>query len=242
VRKPIHRIAAGGLLCAAGVLLSGVANAAASPPDFSGFWEVRGELPQAQPAELTAKAKVEVARLREQRTKESGAVAPEARWCRRLGLPFFMSSSPPIDIVQGKDEIAIMGEQMSDPQHVYMDGRKFPDKDVFDFQANGFSVGHFEGETLVVETRYFATDWGQPFISGGAYKTNDTVLVERFKMLEGGSKMEVNFTWTDPSVFVKPHSYTFTYYRSEPGTYALEMRCDAADPSISARLVGEPAQ
>ena len=52
--------------------------------------------------------------------------------------------------------------------------------------------------------------------------------------------MTVTYTWDDPAIYVKPHSYRYTLDRA-PGdpAYALEEWCDASDPiekqSMSAR-------
>jgi hypothetical protein len=209
--------------------------------DFSGFWELRGELPQPPPGKVTPEAKAHVAELQAKRFAETGAISPDGRWCRRLGVPFIMGSSPPLDMVQNKDGLAIMAEQTSSARHIYLDGRQFPDQEVFDETSNGFSIGHFEGDALVVETRYFSPVRGAPFIPGGGYKTSDTRLTERMRLHDGGERMTIEFTWTDPKVFSEPHSYAFTYYRSPPGTYALEGWCDASDPA-SAGLAAEPEQ
>ena len=31
----------------------------------------------------------------------------------------------------------------------------------------------------------------------------------------------MTFTWDDPTIYLKPHTYELTYYKSEPGTYAF---------------------
>ena len=65
-------------------------------------------------------------------------------------------------------------------------------------------------------------------------------LVERFQLLEGGRKLSVTFTWDDPSIYLKPHTYELTYYRSEPETYAFEEYCHADDPAQGGSIVVPP--
>jgi hypothetical protein len=204
--------------------------------DLSGFWELRDELPNPPPGKVTPEAQAHVAQLR----RDRGPFAPEVRFCRFIGLPFFMGMSPPIDIVQGKREVVVMGETLSAPQHIYIDGRGFPDPAIFDPTSNGFSIGHYEGETLVAETRGFSETSGNPFIPGGGYKTTDTRLIERFKLIDGGRKLSVTFTWIDPKVFVEPNTYEFVYWRSEPGAYAQEFFCDSQDPAFGESVKEQP--
>jgi hypothetical protein len=208
----------------------------AKPPDISGFWELREELPQVPRGSVTAEAAAHAQELQ----KARGVFSPEVRWCRYIGVPFFYGMSPPISIVQGEREVVISGETLSAPQHVYLN-RNFPDMEIFDPTSNGFSVGHYEGDTLVVETRGFSEVSGNPWIPGGGYKTYDTRLTQRFKLIENGEKLSVTFTWVDPKVFAGPHTYEFVYFRSPPGTYAQEFSCDASDPAFGAGVV-EPKQ
>jgi hypothetical protein len=205
--------------------------------DISGFWELRDELPSPPPAKVTPEAKAHVEKLR----RDRGPVAPEVRWCRYIGLPFFMGMSPPIDIVQDRREVVVMGETLSAPQHIYLDRTTWPDPDAYEPTSNGFSIGRYDGDSLVAETRGFSETSGNPYIPGGGYKTKDTRLIERFRPIDGGSKLEVTFTWIDPAVFTEPNTYTFTYFRSDPSAYAQEFICDAQDPAMG-ETTKEPDQ
>ena len=59
-------------------------------------------------------------------------------------------------------------------------------------------------------------------------------------MLDGGKKLSVTFTWSDPTFYVKPHTYELQYHRSDPGTYAFEEYCHADDPKQSGSVVAPP--
>lgn len=209
----------------------------ATVPDVSGFWELRDVLPEIPEGKLTPEGREQAAKIRRSRPLAS----PEVRWCRYIGVPFFYGMSPPIDIVQGKNEVVIMGETLSAPQHVYLNRKSFPDPERFETTSNGFSIGHYEGDTLVVETRGFSEVSGNPYVPGGGYKTEQMRLTQRIRTIENGRKLQITFTWVDPKVFVGPHTYTFTYFRSDPDAYAQEFYCDASDPSFGA-TAAEPAQ
>jgi len=141
-----------------------------------------------------------------------------------------MAQSPPIDIVQGKDEILIMSEQSSAARHIYLDGRGHPDPSSYQPTTNGHSVGHWEGDILVVDTVGF-NELGNRNIPGGGLRGKTSRLVERFHLSDNGDSLSITFTWEDPTVFLKPHTYEIRYHKDPPGTYAYDDFCDAGDPA-----------
>jgi hypothetical protein len=52
----------------------------------------------------------------------------------------------------------------------------------------------------------------------------------------------VTFTWEDPKIFAKPHSYEFRYYRSAKGTEEREFDCNANDEDRAKFLLGTPGR
>lgn len=199
-----------------------------SHPDFSGFWEV---IPSSRrnnpPAKLTQQSidrdKKAVA------DREAGKVIVySSRWCNYLGVPFIMGQSPPINIVETNDEVGIYSEQNSAPRHIYLDGRNHPSPSEFASTTNGHSVGHWEGDELVVDTTNFSGK-GHPEIPGGGYRGPTSHLVERFKLLDGGKSLSITSSWDDPNVFLEPHTYSVTYRKMPPTTFAYEDSCDASD-------------
>ena len=141
-----------------------------------------------------------------------------------------MGQSPPLDIVQTNEEIGIFSEQHSDARHIYLDGRKHPAPATLDATTNGHSVGHWEAETLIVDTIGF-NDIGNVNIPGGGNRTSASHLVERFRLLDGGKQLSVTFTWDDPNEFLKPHTYDFLFYRMPDDAYVYEDFCDPSDPT-----------
>jgi hypothetical protein len=163
------------------------------------------------------------------------------RWCNKVGIPYSMDGPAPIDIREGRIETAIMSQAVSPAQHIYTDGQPHPDMATFDNTANGHSIGHWEGDTLIVDTVGFS-DESVTSIPGGGYRTPDSHLVERFKLLDGGQKLLVVFTWTDAKVYTKPHTYEYVYYRAPAGYYAREFFCDATDPERAKLLTESPGK
>ena len=216
-----------------------VKNAPPQHPDISGFWELVFDSKQVTPAELTPLGKDLTAKSRP-KVEEGEILNFASRWCQPLGTPFIMGDSAPLDILQTQREIAIIAEVQSSARHIYIDGRGHPDMDTFDPTTNGHSIGHWENQTLVVETVGF-NDRGVAFIPGGGVRTPQSKLIEHVDLLDGGKQLRFTFTWEDPTIFTKPHSYVFTYHKAAPDAYAQEYFCDASDPNRG-KTAEEPPQ
>jgi hypothetical protein len=220
--------------------------AANSPvPDFAGFWERKDEFGGGNfggTLERIPKAAVKPEIIEEARRQAAAQARGEvvsygSRWCLTNAYPFFMQHSAAWDIVQNEDEIVQVPEVHTFARHIYLDGRKHPDPDHLLRSVNGHSIGHWEGDTLVVDSIGFTGGGGTP---GGGHVGPNSHLVERFKLLERGRKLSVTFTWDDPSIYLKPHTYELTYYRSEPGTYAFEEYCHADEAAQGGSIVVPP--
>ena len=146
--------------------------------------------------------------------------------------------SSAIHIVEQKDEVLIVRERLG-PRHVFMDGRSLPDVSHWDPGTTdaegkvlrltpdaGASVGHYENGVLVVET-VGLTPGAAPL---AGWKTMETKLTERYEVTPDGQHMHLIYTWTDPKVYVKPHTYTYDFDRLPPGSYAFDETCDPSDP------------
>jgi hypothetical protein len=207
-------------------------SAIGSRPDLSGFWQLRFDSRNVPKAALTSAA-VETDSQAQYR-RDMYAI----RWCNHLGMPLLMETSSPLDIRQGSVEVAIASEAVSAVRHIYTDGRSHPDMATYDAQSNGHSIGHWEGDALVVDTVGFS-DKGVTSIPGGGFRTENSHLTERYRLVDDGSMLSVIFTWEDAKVFAKPHSYEFRYYRAPAGTYAREYFCDASNAE-RAKFLSEP--
>jgi hypothetical protein len=92
----------------------------------------------------------------------------------------------------------------------------------------GESVGHYEGDTLVVDTIGFND---KTFVD--SYRTPHTDklhMVERFRLIEGGNTLEVAFTVEDPGAFYQPWSGTRNRHRVvNPNNTLPEPDCATAN-------------
>lgn len=206
-------------------------SVAPSHPEISGYWELRYDSFRVPAASLTAEA---AADQPNQGRRDLDAV----RWCINVGVPALMGDRSPLDIRLSPTVIGIVAKSPSSVRYIYTDGRNHPDKDDLDPTTNGHSIGRWEGDTLVVDTVGF-NDRGVRSIPGGGVRTVNSHLTERYRLLDGGQRLSVTFTWEDPNVFQKPHSYEFKYYKirqiSEPRVY----NCNPNDAERAKFLLGE---
>jgi hypothetical protein len=142
--------------------------------------------------------------------------------CPIGNLPMMMASSPPLNIVAAHGEVLIASES-GRARFVYTDGRTHPDIKSPTYVPTGFghSVGRWEGDTLVVDTVGFPArvcDSRRPvmLVPGGGRAKETTHLVERYRLVDPDT-LSVVFTWEDPTVYLKPHTYTYTYKRIPEG-------------------------
>ena len=176
--------------------------------DLSGYWELSFDSERIPAADLAPGVTKEVLAAEQKKTDKA------IQWCNQLGMPFLMGVSRPLDIRQGRREIVISPESsVAAARHLYLDRSEHPNPDIWDPSANGDSIAHWEGDTLVVDTTGFNPDHGMTLIPGGGYRRADAHLVEHYKLVSNGNVLDITFTWIDPKVYKTPHTYEFRYYK-----------------------------
>jgi hypothetical protein len=163
--------------------------------------------------------------VRRYMTREVGGVVQDegARKCLPANGFDMVTRRNPVDIIQRPDEVMILPEhERSLPRHIYIGG-KHPPKPAP--TVNGHSIGHWEGETLVVDTvgldpRGFllATDYLR--------LSADLHVSERIHMENGGEKLVMEWVFDDPKKFTHPWRVVGTFDRAAPSMETLEEICD----------------
>jgi hypothetical protein len=120
------------------------------------------------------------------------------------------------DIIQAPGYVVIRSEMVHEQRVIPIDNRKHVGKDIKMYMGN--SVGHWEGNTLVVETTNLRPESG----AGGRY-TDDAKIVERFTRTAPG-ELTWEATISDPNVWTKP--YTLRYpFKLDPEYHLYEYAC-----------------
>src|SRR5436190_4551945 len=124
----------------------------------------------------------------------------------------------PNKIVQTPALMMVMAENLTYRQ-VFLDGRALPEVVTPSFM--GYSVGHWEGDTLVVETIGYKDTTRLDF--AGHPHTENLRLTERYRRLDFGN-MEIEETFSDPAVYRRPLTVTVKA-TLVPDTELLEYVC-----------------
>jgi hypothetical protein len=205
---------------------------AAVPPPAAG---TRGEVPPPRPVlvldgregrpenapKLTPEylAKWEV--IRKSRMAGSDEFDPNAR-CLSAGMPNMMSMTYGMEIQHTKDKITIYGELNDVYRRIFLDGRKPSQRVLDDPTFAGYSTGHWEGDTLVVDTVAIRED--ALFDTFSPHSDQFTVR-ERIRFTSPGV-LEDRITSTDPKALLEPFTSVRTYRKvSPPNDELREFSC-----------------
>jgi hypothetical protein len=119
--------------------------------------------------------------------------------CWPAGLPLIMTRYWPMAMVQKPTAIYMISGFMNSVRIIYLDGRKHTDLDVIVRTYNGESIGEWQGNELVVDTIGFRGDHHWMDQDGPAIPAGEKLhIVERFRMVNDGKQLEIEFTMTDP--------------------------------------------
>ena len=123
--------------------------------------------------------------------------------CLPAGVPRLDAYTHPFKIVQTPGLIVILYESMTLFRQIFVDGRELPK----DPQPTwlGYSIGAWEGDTLVVHTSGFND---KTWLDGSGHPHSDAMhLVERFRRRDIGN-LDIEVTIDDPKAYTKSLTYT----------------------------------
>jgi hypothetical protein len=142
--------------------------------------------------------------------------------CISAGMPQMMSMAYGMEINQSKDKITIYGELNDVYRRIYLDGRKPQQRTLDDPTFAGYSVGRWEGDTLVVDTVALREDSLLDLFSP---HSDQLTVQERIRFIAPGV-LEDRITATDPKALVEPHTMVRTYRRASlPNDELREFSC-----------------
>jgi hypothetical protein len=170
--------------------------------------------------------------LRQRRAAENNKDNPDAH-CLPLGLMQLHTHPQPRKIIQTPALVVILYEAQAGIRQIFLDGRSLakPDAQPWWF---GYSVGHWDGDTLVVETTGFRDDvW---LDVEGSPLTNSGKMTERFRRVNYGN-LEIDVKVEDPHVYSRAWTVKIKQ-RLIPDTELIEFVCNENDRS-GPHLVGK---
>ncbi len=188
-------------------------------PDFSGMWVPRDELPcdekergvectelRLTPQIINIAAGMKdglpyqpwAAALVKNRAREMGINDPHTN-CLPPNYPRAWAFPETIKIFQTPGELLVLHEFDANYRQIFFDGRGFPEDMTPAF--SGYSVAHWEGDALVVESKGFRDDnW---LDTSGNPLTDAAQVTERIRRPNFGS-LDVEVTVNDPKAYTRP--------------------------------------
>jgi Family of unknown function (DUF6152) len=119
--------------------------------------------------------------------------------CVPKGMPLMMEQPYPMEFRRDGDDVVLHMEEYDAVRKIHMD-RNEPPADA-ERSPLGYSVGRWEGATLVVTTTRLDWPW---FNQSGIPQSPEATLVERFTPTADGSRLSYQLTATDPVNFTEP--------------------------------------
>jgi len=195
------------------------APAANAGPPLATFFDIGAGIPGGPPFQPWA------ADLRKQRMADNMKDNPDAH-CLPLGLTQMHMHPQPRKIIQTPKLIIMLYEAQGGVRQIFMDGRPLPNNDPQPWWY-GYSIGHWDGDDLVVETVGFRDDvWldvnGSPLTSNGK-------MTERMRRINYGN-LQTDVTIEDPKAYTKPFTVRINH-RIMLNTDLIEFVCQENEKS-----------
>lgn len=126
--------------------------------------------------------------------------------CKPYGVPAIWNSGGPFFFMQTPEKVVIVSETDRYARQIYLNVPHTANPKPTYY---GQSVGHYEGDTLIIDTigqnaKTFADNFRTPH-------TEKMHVIERIRLIEGGKKLEIHVTVEDPDTFEKPWQGTRRY-------------------------------
>jgi hypothetical protein len=191
----------------------------------SAFWNIGSQFKDGLPFQPWA------AELHQQRVADNSKDNPDAH-CLPMGIMQFHNHGEPRKMIQTPQVIVILYEANAGIRQIFTDGRPLP-KDA-DPWWYGYSTGHWEGDTLVVQSAGFR-DLGWLDVEGSPL-TDAAHVTERFRRPDFGH-LEIEVTIDDPKAYTKPWT-VMVHQHIMADTEIIEFVCQENEkdaPHLSAK-------
>jgi hypothetical protein len=159
------------------------------------------------------------------------------------GMPRIIGGGPgPTEFIVEPGQVTIIWDYMNELRRIHTDGRTHPSRDAWPPTVMGHSIGHWEGDTLVVDTTHLLPGI---YDRSGAPHSDQVHLMERIRRIDG-NLIEFDLTIEDPVMFTQPwklrRNYRHLGDRTFEGSYCENSRNPVTESGQSAVLGSEQAR
>jgi hypothetical protein len=137
--------------------------------------------------------------------------------CEPSGVPNVITLPAPVLFIQRPNQVMILYQRDHQVRRIHMN---VPHSAIARPSWYGDSVGHYEGDTLVVDT--IGMNDKTPVDIFGTPHSDALHVVERYRLIDDGKQLEVVFTVEDPRAFTTPWAGRMVYARSNAGELTEE--------------------
>jgi hypothetical protein len=199
------------------------------PHDLEGVWlaearafnAARGGGPS-PPYTEQAKQRMSLLAQRQKAADAQGKVLlTDAGRCRPMGGIGIGADLFPAEIIQTPDKVVILTEEGRGRWVIHLQAEQPKDIQPRYF---GHAVGHWEGDTLVVETIGLRASDGGGFGSG--MRSDKARIVSRLRKSDNGSRLEMVSTTNDPDLYTRPVEGAKAVSLWHPELTLLEFQCE----------------
>ena len=135
---------------------------------------------------------------------------PNYSLCWPMGVPGVMTMADPVLFLQSRDQVTILYQRTQHARHIHLN---VPHSENSNLDWFGESVGHYEGNTLVIDT--IALDTRGDLDRFGTPHSEQLHVVEHYTMSEDRNSIYVDIYVEDPVNFTTPWFATSDYWRIE---------------------------
>jgi hypothetical protein len=247
VARSSHRHTVLALIAALAGVAALISDTAAQPaaqthtiPDWNGVWVIAGDFMDKQDGkEVAAPGRFDPSRKRDeqhpvykgvylqkflavkQAIKAGKPIGDRGALCLPQGMPAFWEGPYSFEILQTPTQINISQEWNQQTRRIYLNEHQQPADP--DPTYNGHSIGHWEGDVLVVDTVAVREDTHMTGDSGGPH--SDAMHITERLEPEGRDLLKVVMTIDDPKAFLQPYVETIHLHR-KAGMEMMEYVCE----------------
>lgn len=228
---------------AAALALVMTAAPAAAEPDLTGFWNLAFDAAE-PPADMIAKLPPDTVLIKDTGVVEfpeheygglqlkPAALAHAQAWkpadelsisrvCLPPSIVYAIQGPFPFEVYQTPQLIVLKYEYFDQTRLIFMDGREHPPEDA-PHSKMGHSVGHWEGDELVVDTTHIAAS---TITNNGLDHSDRIHMIERYRLSPDGKRLSATQWFEDPQV-LDNNGARFIQWAKQPGQYVYPYECD----------------
>jgi len=157
-----------------------------------------------------------------------------ARVCLPPSIVYSVQGPFPFEIVQAPGLLVFRYEYYDQVRLIHTDGRGHPPADA-PHSKMGHSIGHWEGDELVIDTDHLAAS---TITNNGLDHSDKVHMVERYRVSADGTRLEATQWFEDPEM-LENSGARFIAWRKDPAGYVYPYECD---PTFALEYQGVQSQ